>query len=732
MLTLATGFLIATTFPTIEATTINTDSQGVLEVLSEKNSAALLGNPLSVEINSFYLNQKTTKTDNSKRLVISSRNGSSVYYDFSPFANAEPKVVQNNTSPPIPAVEILADEQEYIASQEIVKARGNVVIRFDNGILTADEVLVNLRERVAVAQGNVSLQRGDQKLRGDRFEYYFTQDRGVIFNAQGEIYQPSITRDFRGDTGNNPLNSQILSQQLQANQPLRRVVSAGGYEFAVGSIREFSLLQGGGLPTITAGGQINRLRFQAQRVDFDGKQWYATNIRVTNDPFSPPELELRADSARLRSISPFQDELTTSNSRLVFDQTVSIPIIPSRLVIDKRRRPGWFSVGFDGDELGGLYVEREFDLHNDEKVRFSLTPRFLLQRAFFPESFPDRNAINPDDNGGIFNSTSYALLAQLQADFNQRTSLRGIFNLTGLDLDNIENRLRASAQIDYKFGNLASPHTLSLQYNYRDRLFNGSLGFQTVQQSYGLVVNSPYIPIANSPFGIVYQASVQNINAETDREKLLRPNRSTNRVTLTRYQGAAIITGNMLLWSGNTLPPTAEEGLKYTPTPVTPFLSLNTGLTAVASYYSNGDVQPALTATIGIQGQFGHFSRPFGDYTGFQIGFSQGIRGSQSPFLFDRFADDQVLSLGITQQLYGPLRVGVQTFRNLKTNQEISTDYFLEYSRRTYNIIIRYNPVLELGAISLRISDFNWEGNPGGFDTPSSVRPVVDTIKRDN
>ncbi|HIK36747.1 MAG: DUF3769 domain-containing protein [Geminocystis sp.] len=719
MLTLATGFLIATTFSTVE-------------VASENNSAALLGNPPSVDINSFPPHPKITNNP-SKRIVIYSRSGSSVYYDFNLSAPDGSVIVQNNpSSEAIPAVEILADEQEYLAPQEIVKARGNVVIRFDNGILTADEVLVNLRERLAVAQGNVSLQRGDQKLRGDRFEYYFTQDRGVIFNAQGEIYQPSITRDFRGDTGNNPLSSQILSQQLQANQPLRRVVSAGGYEFAVGSIREFSLLQGGGLPTITAGGQINRLRFQAQRVDFDGQQWYATNIRVTNDPFSPPELELRADSARLRSISPFQDELTTSNSRLVFDQTVSIPIIPSRLVIDKRRRPGWFSVGFDGEELGGLYIEREFELHSDEKVRFSFTPRFLLQRAFFPDSFPDKNAVNPDHNGGIFNSTSYALLAQIQADFNERTNLRGIFNLTGLDLDNIENRLRASAQLDYKFGNLSSPHTLSLQYNYRDRLFNGSLGFQTVQQSYGLVINSPYIPIPNSPFGIVYQTSIQNINAETDKKELLRPNRSTNRVTLTRYQGAAILTGNILLWSGKNLPPTAEEGLKYTPTPVTPFLSLNTGLTAVASYYSNGDVQPAITATIGIQGQFGHFSRPFGDYTGFQLGFSQGIRGSQSPFLFDRFADEQVLSLGFTQQLYGPLRVGIQTFRNLKTNQEISTDYFLEYSRRTYNIIIRYNPVLQLGSIGLRISDFNWEGNPGGFDTPSSVRPVVDTIKRDN
>ncbi|MBD2394613.1 DUF3769 domain-containing protein [Cyanobacterium aponinum FACHB-4101] len=705
-----------------------------------------LGTPL--KINS--LGQSTVSFDDNssfrfatdvKRLITVSRKGSSREYDFytegrgfSVVQNQNTQEGQEVVNSSLNVVEILADEQEYLDQQEIVKARGNVVIRFSNGVLRADLVSVNLRDRIAVAEGNVSLQRGEQSLRGDRFEYYFVRDEGVIFNAQGEIYQPNLAQDFRGDTGNNPVNAQILSQQIEANQPLRRVTSAEGYSFVVGSVRDLSLLQqAGGAPSTSSGGQINRFRFQAEKVDFNSEGWFATNIRITNDPFSPPEFEIRADTARLRSISPFQDELTTTKSRLVFDQTVSIPLFQDRLVFDRRdRRPGLFNIGFDGEDLGGLYIERDFEVYSDQKTRFTLTPRILLQRAFFPDSFFDDNAIDPEENGGIFNPSSYGLVANLEVDFAERTRLNGILNFTGLDLDNIENRLRGSVQLDQKLGELNAPHTLSLQYNYRDRLFNGSLGFQTVQQSYGVILTSPYIPIANSPFGLVYQASVQNINADTDRDNLLRSNRDNNRATLTRFQGAAIVTSNFLLWSGEALPPTPDQGLRFTPTPVVPYLSLNTGLTGVGSYYSNGETQPSITATVGLQGQIGHFSDLFFDYTGFQVSFSQGIRGDQSPFFFDRFADDQVLSLGLTQQLYGPIRAGVQSFINVKTSQEISTDYFLEFSRRTYNIILRYNPVLELGSVNLRISDFNWEGDAGSFEGSTGVRSVVDGVTRGN
>ncbi|MGI0480331.1 DUF3769 domain-containing protein [Geminocystis sp. CENA526] len=706
-----------------------------------KIEARELGKPLSIkEENYNFVLDQNIRFNRTKTLITASRNGNSRQYNFD-IRSTGYELVQNDDNPvniEIPAdtpnvVEILADEQEYLDQQQIVRARGNVVIRFSNGILIADQVLVNLVDRIAVAQGNVTLERGEQSLRGDRFEYYFVQDQGVVFNANGEIYQPSLGQDFRGQTANNPLPQQPLSWQFEANQPLRRVVSAEGFSFAVGSIREYSLVQGEQTTgSISTGGQVNRFRFQAEKVYFDGDSWRATNIRFTNDPFSPPEFEIRADTAHLRNISPFEDELTTTNSRLVFDQTVSIPLFQDRLVFDRRnRRPGLFSIGFDGEDLGGLYIERDFELYSDQTTLFTLTPQILLQRAFFPDSFFDENAIDPDDNGGLFNPSSYGLVATLIKDFSDRTNLRAVTNFTGLDLDNIENRLRATVQLNQKVGDIQAPHTVSLQYNYRDRLFNGSLGFQTVQQSYGLVATSPYYQIGQSSFGFVYQASVQNITAETDRQELLGNNPKDNLANLTRLQGAGILNGNILLWSGEALPATAEEGLKYTATPVAPYISFNTGLTGVSSFYSNNDTQATLTATVGLQGQFGHFSNPFFDYTGFNVSFSQGFRGEQSPFFFDRFADDQVLSLGLTQQLYGPIRAGLQSFINVKTSEEISTDYFIEYSRRTHNIIIRYNPVLEIGSINLRISDFNWDGNAAPFEG-TGIRPVVDGVTRGN
>ncbi len=710
-----------------------------------KAKANELGSPISIGKEGLNLPDSTqaeniSKTVKVTRLLTKSRQGEQQEFEFvtelgtSDNLTQKENLAQNSSTVTIDetvnVVEVVADEQEYLDQEQIIKARGNVVIRFSRGVLSADQVMINLPDRIAVAQGNVILKRGDQTLRGNRFEYYFVQDQGVIFNANGEIYQPSISRDFSpSTTATNPIPQQPLSWQMEANQPLRRVVSAEGYSFAVGSIRDLTLLgEAGGTPTGTTGGQINRLRFQAQRVDFDSDGWHATDIRITNDPFSPPEFEVRADTADLTNLEPFVDELTTTNSRLVFDQTVSVPIFQDRLVFDRRkRRPGLFNIAFDGEERGGLYIERAFDIYTDERIQFSLTPQSLIQRATLPDSFKDDNARDPDDNGGLFNPSSFGLVADLDVNFSPRTDLVAIANFTGLDLDNIDNRLRATLQLNQKIGQLNTPYVLSFQYNFRERLFNGSLGFRTVQESVGGLIRSPYIPFGNSGIGITYQGSIQNVTADTDRQDLLENNQDDRLTTLIRYQGAALISGGFLLWLGDVLPPTPEEGLKYTATPVAPFLRLNTGLTGVTSYYSNGDTQPSVTGSIGLDGQLGHFSAPYLDYTGFNITYSQGIRGDLSPFLFDRFFDTEVLSLGLTQQVYGPVRAGVQTFFNVETSQEISTDYFLEYSRRTYNIILRYNPVLQVGSINLRISDFNWEGNSAPFEG-TGIKPVIDGV----
>jgi hypothetical protein len=342
------------------------------------------------------------------RLLTKSRQGQQREFKINTIIAQENTSQDSVTIPidtPANVVEVVADQQEYLDRQQIIEARGNVVIRFSNAVLSADEVKINLPDRIAVAVGDVILKRGDQTLRGNRFEYYFVQDRGVVFNANGEIYQPNIGRDLAADPGNNPIPQQPLSWQIEKNQPLQRVVSAEGYQFVVGSIREYGLLaeaDGQTVISTSGGGQVNRLRFQAERVDFDSEGWHATNIRFTNDPFSPPEFEVVADTADLKNISPFMDELRTTNSRLVFDRTVSVPLFQDRLVFDRRdRNPGLFNIGFDGEDRGGLYIERTFDIYSDEKIEFTLTPQLLIQRALLPDSFEDIYAINPDDNGGL-------------------------------------------------------------------------------------------------------------------------------------------------------------------------------------------------------------------------------------------------------------------------------------------------------------------------------------------
>ncbi len=69
-------------------------------------------------------------------------------------------------------------------------------------------------------------------------------------------------------------------------------------------------------------------------------------------------------------------------------------------------------------------------------------------------------------------------------------------------------------------------------------IFNGSLGFQTVNSSFGAILTSPVIVVPNTDIRLSYQASLQNINAPTDRSNLLAANATDNVTNLSRFQGA--------------------------------------------------------------------------------------------------------------------------------------------------------------------------------------------------
>ncbi len=641
----------------------------------------------------------------------------------------------------IEVIEVISDRQEYDNQREVIVAQGNVVMRFAESVMTSDRLEINLKDRIAVAKGNVALKRGEQVLRGDRLEYYLVADRGVIFDAGGEIYQPSLTQDIdvnRRLGSEKAVLDRALSDRLQEEQPLTNVTASDGFNTTIGSGRDVDLIDDGR----EVGGTVDRLRFEAEKIDFEGADWEAVNLSLTNDPFSPPELELRSNRATFEQLDGQRNKLTTSKSRLVLDDSLTIPLLLSAFVFDDRpSRPGLFNLAFDGDERGGFFIERSWNIFNRDRFSWKVTPQYFLQRAISPTTFQ----FSESDEGGVFNSAVFGLKSSLEVGIAARTSFNNSIALTSFDFEDLEDNLRAEVGLRQTVGKLDNPYQFGLEYNYRDRLFNGSLGFQTVRNSIGGVVTSPNLQIPGTGVTFNYQASIQNINADTDRQDLLETERESDAtprrrktqgnahqdrdlINLTRYQGALFINKSFRVWSGKPLPSTKNQGLRYTPIPVVPYLEMVTEITGVASFYSNGESQPSLEGTIGFQGQLGHFSRSWLDYTGFKLSYSQNIRGNESPFLFDRLVDRQTLELGFNQQLYGPIRLGINTSLDLNSSTEISTDYTIEYSRRTHNVILRYNPVLELGSFSLRISDFNWQGDPQPFR--DEITPVIQGVER--
>ena len=233
----------------------------------------------------------------------------------------------------IEVVEVIADRQEYDRAGEVITAEGNVVMRFAQSVMECDRLEINLKDRIAVATGKVVLKRGQQVLRGSKFEYYFVADRGVVFNAGGEIDRSRLTQDLDVSqelAPNQTILDRALSDRLVDRQPIDRVTANEGFNARVGSSRGLDFIENDN----AAGGTINRLRFSAERINFEGTDWEATNLSLTNDPFSPPEIELRSERANLERLSSSQSRLSTSKSRLVIDDRLTVPLLLGAFVFD--------------------------------------------------------------------------------------------------------------------------------------------------------------------------------------------------------------------------------------------------------------------------------------------------------------------------------------------------------------------------------------------------------------
>lgn len=617
-------------------------------------------------------------------------------------------------------LQLVADRQDYDQRRQLIIAQGNVFLRFQQGQLQADAMTFNLNTQVLLAEGNVRFIRGKQRLEGETLEYNLVQEMGQIEPASGEILTTFSSEDLDFEQAPSvPLNQIDLSPVSQVNRQSAIIISSG-FGTSFGSQANEAETANPGevevpiqVSSFRQEGTIKHWRFQAEQLEILPDGWNAYNVRMTNDPFSPPQFEVRAQEARYRELSPLVSELRADRPRYVFEDVFPFPTFRNRVLFDRRPQDsGLITLGFDDDDRGGLFIERSFEPISTDNFRLGFTPQLLIQKAL------------SEEGGNLTSPNSYAFQLGLEATPTSSTTLTGSLIATDLgaafnsltssdeEEEDLDDTLRGSLRAEQL---LPWDHRLNLETSFRDRLFNGSLGFQTVQRTVGGLLLSPIWSLGNTGITAEYQLGVQSINADTDFADLLDADRANNRVTLTRYQASARLNRGFVLWHGEPLEATPDAGLRYTAVPVTPSISLGLSAIGIYSLYSSGDVQEALTGQASVTGVFGHFSRPWFDYTRINVSYSQALRGNESPFTFDRINDTQVFSFGITQQLFGPVRFGFETSLALDTDEQISVDYRLEYSRRAFDVGLRFNPELEVGSLTFRFNDFAWQGRPADF-----------------
>jgi hypothetical protein len=623
--------------------------------------------------------------------------------------------------------------------RQIATATGTALLRFQDGYLIADQLEINLQSKVVLATGKVVLVRRQQTFRAARFLYNLVQQTGQLTDVYGNLLlEDAPPPGSQAPPPSAPPEGVSNLQALQQLQPASRVRKVGQLQVRTVVGTNFGSSNTANVaapyrsaPSIPTGsgitGQIRHWRFEARNIDLLPGGWDGYDVRLTNDPFTPPQSELVARKVHFRELDEDRSEVTTQNSRLLLDRRISIPTITNRSVITRRKRQSPITPGYDGVDRGGLFLQKSFEVIDRPNLKLTLTPQLLVQRIFGGTNNQEGDNTTSLEATGTTEEPPrtlldyFGLVGELGYALTPTTRFDASISLATLNPSNFTNQTRTNLLLRQV---LPWQHLLSFNYAYRERLFNGSLGVQTVNQAVGALIASPRFSFSWGRLGgsFEYQASIQNLSAFTDQPPFLKPGESLVITNATRYQASFNLNTYLPIWYGQPLPATPEEGLKNTPEPVQPVIQLVGGLSGQLSNYSNGYNQNALTFRAGIEGTFGHFSKPWFDYTKFSAAYAQTALDGQSPFIFDRIYDTKTVTLGLFQHIVGPLRIGVETTLSLDTivgstsgTRAISTNYQVELSRRAYALRLTYNPQEQLGGVFIQLNDFSWSGDGERF-----------------
>ena len=498
-------------------------------------------------------------------------------------------------------------------------------------------------------------------------------------------------------------------------------------------------------PASNKGGTVSRIRFQGSQIRIRGNRWTAEAMAFTNDPFTP------AGSWSLaRKVVAVMDErgVTRINSRstqILLDGKVSLPAITNTTIGAEEAR---LAFDTDKEDRDGFYIGYNLEpIKLGRRGSVQLQPQLMVQRAIEGRTnsfvLPGESLASPTAEQGATFGDMFGLLAALNLPMGW-VSLDADASLSTFNPDNFRSGTRSITRLSAPLSLPGHDSASAALFGaYRERIYNGSLGLQTVVYSYGAnlagkaVFNRPkptaaapegeslMLPMSSQSRGPFFAPVSLNWAAQSGNYQAALYQTNTLDTLWRSYANLAIGT-TLQLWQGSALDASDDpkRGLRYAPSPVVPGLGLDFGASGYLASYSDGSNQNTLTLWGGPSFTLGQFDKPFLDYTRFSASIAGTFLGGASPFGFDRAVDLRTLSFQAAQQIYGPLVVEAGATFNIDNGSEFYGDVSYSYvevklQRRSYELGVYYSPYDGIGGIRVKLNDFNFTGT----GTPFVPRP---------
>ncbi len=576
-------------------------------------------------------------------------------------------------------LEIQSEIQSEV--NNILKAKGNVLVLYGGNILKADSLIYDKTQKTVSAKGNISLSIGEQLFKMNRFQYDFNSKKGYLFDVKGFIKTDNLIEDLFSKVETSDIKNTEISKEIFKEKVLNTP------------------------------GAVKNWIFITDKIEIDGEKWKSEKAIFTNDLIEFKQVKIEINS--LEAISR-KDKLRFKSSLnyLILDEKISVPFWFGERTLTKSGESFSFenrwNIGYDNVDKDGYFIGRKLNSINlfDDFV-LDLEPQFLLQRSLqgYTKSFVS--------NGDSITADKVKKDAYWEDYFGLNSQIKGKISnwnleidkkINSFDPDESSNSLRVKSNLSKEIYFLNSKWDKSFYGVFRDRVWNGSLGEAEVYTGYGSKLE---------------KQNTWDVNGITKSETLSLGLGNFKGETLNSKNLVTSIKGSLFYSLDQKIPLKAnkasnksiDSSFRYIPEPINKGFNLNTSLELFYAFYENDNNQQYLGFGAGPEFILGDLQKKYFDYTRISLLPFYKIKSGDSLFKFDQIADQFTLDIAFDQQLIGPLILKSNASINLDGDSKDYGDFInskisLNWKKRSYEFGIFYQPHNEAGGVSFTLFGF--------------------------